>query len=215
MSTANTARTQVRRIPDRGHYDRETIHSILDSSFLCHVGFVHDGHPVVIPTAYGRDGDTLYIHGSAASRMQRDISQGIEVCITVTVLDGLVLARSGFNSSMNYRSVVVFGVATPVAGDEEKTRVLAIVSDQILRGRWRDIRPPSPQELKATNVLAIPLHEASAKVRSGGPHDDEDDYALDAWAGVVPVKMQYREPIADERLRDGIAVPGYVKKLRS
>lgn len=211
-SHASTPRIQVRRIPERGHYDRETIHSILDSSFLCHVGFVHDGHPVVVPTAFGRDGDTLYIHGSAASRMQRDVSQGVEVCVTVTVLDGLVLARSGFHSSMNYRSVVVFGTATPVTDDAEKTRVLAIISEQILRGRWSDVRPPNAQELKATSVLAIPLDEASAKIRDGGPKDDEGDYALDVWAGVVPATIQYGNPVADERMRAGIPVPEYVKK---
>jgi nitroimidazol reductase NimA-like FMN-containing flavoprotein (pyridoxamine 5'-phosphate oxidase superfamily) len=214
MSTAHTARTQVRRLPERGHYDRDTIHSILDSSFLCHVGFVHDGHPVVIPTGYGREGDTLYIHGSAASRMQRALAQSVEVCITVTLLDGLVLARSGFHSSMNYRSVVVFGAATPVLDDEQKNHALAIISDQILRGRWADVRPPSAQELKATSVLSIKLDEASAKVRTGHPKDDDEDYELNVWAGIVPVTLQYGEPIADPKLRDGISVPDYVNKLR-
>lgn len=209
-----TDRTRVRRIPERGHYDRGTIHSILSAAFLCHVGFVHEGAPLVIPTAFGLDAeqDTLYIHGSAASRMQRDLAAGIAVCLTVTVLDGLVLARSGFNSSMNYRSVVVLGQATPVTGASEKTRALAIISEQILRGRWKDVRGPNPRELKATSVLRLALTEASAKVRSGPPHDDAEDYALDAWAGVLPVLRGFGEAEPDPKLRAGIAVPAYVKR---
>lgn len=209
-----TERSRVRRMPERGYYDRDTIHSILNAAFLCHVGFVHEGAPMVIPTAFGLDGakNTLYIHGSAASRMQRELGEGIAVCITVTVLDGLVLARSGFNSSMNYRSVVVLGRAMPVSGDEEKTRALAIISEQILRGRWKDVRGPNPRELKATSVLRLPITEASAKVRSGPPHDDAEDYALDVWAGVLPVLRGFGEAEPDPELRDGIAVPEYVKR---
>src|SRR5947209_661817 len=202
-----TSRTQVRRLPERGHYDRETIYSILDSAFLCHVGFVHDGHPVVIPTAYGRDGDTLYIHGSAASRMQRDLAKGIDVCLTVTILDGLVLARSGFHSSMNYRSVVVFGIAEAIMDPEQKTHALAVISEQILKGRWNDVRGPNAQELKGTSVLKLPITEASAKIRVGPPKDDEEDYALPIWAGVLPLSAQYGEPIPDPKLDNGQAVP--------
>ncbi len=209
-----TDRTQVRRIPERGFYDRETIYPILDSSFLCHAGFVHNGHPVVIPTAFGRQGDTLFLHGSAASRMQRDLATGIEVCLTVTVLDGLVLARSGFHSSMNYRSVVVFGTATPITDPEEKARALTVISEQILRGRWAEVRPPSQQELKGTSVLSLALTEASAKVRSGPPKDDEEDYAMNVWAGVVPVTLCYGDPVPDDRMPSHIPVPGYVANLQ-
>ena len=210
---APTTRTQVRRLPERGHYDRETIYGILDAAFLCHVGFVHDGHPVVIPTAYGREEDTLYVHGSAASRMQRDLAQGIAVCVTVTILDGLVLARSGFHSSMNYRSVVVFGRAEPISDDEEKAHALAVISEQILRGRWAEIREPNSQELKGTSVLRIPIDEASAKIRIGPPKDDEEDYALPVWAGVVPITQQHESPVRDPRLAPDIPIPDYVVKL--
>ncbi len=209
-----TDRTKVRRLPERANFDRETVYSILDSTFVCHVGFVVDGRPVVIPTAFGREGDRLFIHGSAASRMQKKLREGIDVCLTVTLADGLVLARSGFNSSINYRSVVIFGKAVPVEDDAEKVLALKVFSDHVLPGRWEEIREPSPKELKATSVLAIDLEEVSAKVRTGDPHDDEEDYALPVWAGVLPMTVKFGEPIPDPRLQPGTRVPEYIEKAR-
>lgn len=205
-----TDRTRVRRLPERGHYDRETVYSILDEGYICHVGFVVDGKPVVIPTLYGREGDRLYIHGSAASRMLRDLSKGIDCCLTVTLVDALVLARSGFHSSMNYRSVVVFGRAAEITDPEEKNHALAVVSDHLLPGRWAEVRGPSAQELKGTSVLSIELSEVSAKIRTGGPIDDDEDYSLPVWAGVWPLQTRFEAPIPDAKLNDGIPVPGYV-----
>ena len=172
-----TERTRVRRLSKRGHYDRETIHAILDEALVCHVGFVVDGAPVVIPTIHWREGDTLYVHGSAASRMLRSLKGGVDACVTVTLVDGLVLARSAFHHSMNYRSVVVFGKAREVTG-EEKSSALDGLVEHVVKGRSRDARPPNEIELKQTLVLALPLEEASAKIRTGGPVDDEEDYAL-------------------------------------
>lgn len=192
-----TERTKVRRLPKRGHYDRETVHSILDEALICHVGFVVDASPVVIPTIHWREGDTLYVHGSSASRMLRSLKEGVDACVTVTLLDGLVLARSAFHHSMNYRSVVVFGNAREVDGDE-KVRALDSLVEHVMRGRSRDVRPPNEIELRATTVLALPLDEASAKIRTGPPVDDDEDYALPVWAGVVPMKLTRGEPIADE-----------------
>jgi len=208
-----TSRTTVKRLPKRAHYDAETVHAILDAAFICHVGYVIDGQPYVIPTAFGRDGEKLYIHGSAVSRTLKTLGDGVPMCLTVTLLDGLVLARSGFHSSMNYRSVVVIGTAQPVTGDE-KVHALAVISDQILKGRWDEIRGPSRKELSATTVLALPLEEASAKVRTGPPMDDEEDYAMPIWAGVVPLALKAGKPIADDRLPDSIPVPAYVKRRR-
>ncbi len=205
-----TERTKLKRIPERGTHDRETIYSILDGGFICHVGFVSDGHPFVIPTGYGRMGDDLYIHGSAASRMLRNLQKGVEICVTVTLLDGLVLARSAFHHSMNYRSVVVLGTATLVEG-EEKLTALRAISENIIRGRWDDVRQPSDQELKATSVLKLPIAEASAKIRTGGPKDDEQDYALPVWAGILPLKMVPGEPEMDAKMKFAAAVPGYVQ----
>ncbi len=203
-----TDRTRVRRLPKRGHYDRETIHAILDEALICHVGFIVDGAPVVIPTIHWREGDTLYVHGSAASRMLRSLKGGVEACVTVTLLDGLVLARSAFHHSMNYRSVVVFGKAREVTGEEKGSALEGLV-EHVVRGRSRDIRPPNEIELKQTLVLALPLEEASAKIRTGGPVDDEEDYAMPIWAGVVPLKLTPGEPIAD----DGVTaeVPDYLR----
>lgn len=207
-----TARTRVVREADRAVYDRETVYRILDEGFLCHAGFVVDGQPFVIPTSYGRNDSTLYIHGSAASRMLRQMQkEGAAVCITVTLLDGLVLARSVFNHSMNYRSVVVLGKATVVDDPAEKLTALRILSEHILPGRWDDSRQPNERELKATSVLRVPIEEFSAKVRVGPPIDDEEDYAFPTWAGVVPLEMAAGEPIDDERLLPGQKVPGYVK----
>jgi nitroimidazol reductase NimA-like FMN-containing flavoprotein (pyridoxamine 5'-phosphate oxidase superfamily) len=202
-----TGRTQVRRYPNRGVYDRAQVHGILDEGFLCHVGFAVDGQPFVIPTGYARSGDQIYIHGSAASRMLRTIHQGVDVCVTVTLVDALVLARSGFHHSMNYRSVVVLGKARQVTDREEKLHALRSFTNHIVPGRWDEVRPPTDQELKATTVLALPLDEVSAKMRSGGPIDDDEDYALPIWAGIVPVRTQMGEPLADGRVPDGIPAP--------
>lgn len=200
-----TGRTQLRRYPTRGSFDSETIYSILDEGFLCHVGFAVDGQPVVIPTGYARSGDRLYIHGSAASRMLRTLDSGVDVCVTVTLLDGLVLARSGFHHSMNYRSVVVMGKARLVSGREEKLEALRAFTNHVVPGRWDEVRPPTEQELKATTVLAIPIEEASAKMRSGPPIDDEEDYSLPVWAGVIPAGLRFGAPVDDPRLKEGIA----------
>ncbi|HYK02660.1 MAG TPA: pyridoxamine 5'-phosphate oxidase family protein [Thermoanaerobaculia bacterium] len=204
-----TERTRVRRLPKRGQYDAPTIHAILDEAMICHVGFVVDGAPVVIPTIHWRDGDTLYLHGSAASRMLRSLKNGVEACVTVTLLDGLVLARSAFHHSMNYRSVVVFGQAREVVDETEKVRALEVLVEHVVRGRSKDIRQPNDKELRQTLVLAMPLEEASAKIRTGGPVDDDEDYALPIWAGVLPLTLAPGEPIADTGVTAD--VPGYVK----
>jgi len=212
MSTFTpTERTTLKRLPKRGAYDRETVFRILDEGFVCHVGFVVDGQPYVIPTNYGRSGETLYLHGSAASRMLRTLSEGIPVCVTVTLVDGLVLARSAFHHSVNYRSVVVFGTARLVVEPREKMEALRQFTEHIMKGRWEDIRQPSEQELKGTTVLALPLEEVSAKVRTGGPIDDEEDYALPMWAGVLPLPVTPATPIPDARLKAGTAIPPYMQ----
>ena len=190
-----TERTKVRRLPDRGKYDAESVYGILDEAFICHVGFVVDGQPYVIPTGFARVNDTLYIHGSAASRMLRTLADGVQVCVTVTLVDGIVMARSGFHSSMNYRSVVILGRAMPVEGRDEKLAALAAFSEQVMPGRWKDLRDTTDAELKGTLVLSLPLKEVSAKVRTGPPKDDEEDYALPLWAGVVPLKLTAGTPI--------------------
>jgi uncharacterized protein len=207
-----TARTRVNRLPKRGDYSQKTIYGILDAAFLCHVGFVVEGQPYVIPTGYGRSGNTLYLHGSAASRMLRTLADGVDVCVTVTVLDGIVLARSAFHHSMNYRSVVILGKASPIESDEEKTAALHAISENIMRGRWDDVRKPTSQELKATAVLTLPIDEASAKIRTGPPLDDEEDYAMPVWAGVLPMAMKAGEPMADSRIVPGVKVPEYLKR---
>jgi uncharacterized protein len=207
-----TARTRVLREPKRGAYDRDTVYHILDEGFLCHIGFVVDGQPFVIPTSYGRKDASLYIHGSAASRMLRQMQQdGAPVCVTVTLLDGLVLARSVFNHSMNYRSVVILGNATLVDDPEEKLAALRILAEHILPGRWDDARQPNDRELKATSVLRVPIEEFSAKVRTGPPIDDEEDYAFPTWAGVLPLAMVASTPIADTRLPSGKEAPVYLR----
>ncbi|HKS25253.1 MAG TPA: pyridoxamine 5'-phosphate oxidase family protein [Thermoanaerobaculia bacterium] len=192
-----TTRTTVRRLSDRGVYDRDTIHAILDEALICHVGFIVDGQPFVIPTIHWRDGDTLYVHGSAASRMLRTLRGGVDACVTVTLLDGLVLARSAFNHSMNYRSVVVLGKAREVDDRDEKLRALDRLVHHITPERAAEVRAPNESELRQTIVLALPLAEASAKVRSGPPIDDDEDYALGVWAGVVPISIVKGEPIRD------------------
>ncbi|HMJ25959.1 MAG TPA: pyridoxamine 5'-phosphate oxidase family protein [Pyrinomonadaceae bacterium] len=205
-----TPRTTLKRVPTRGSYDRETIEAILDEGFICHVGFVSDGKPFVIPTGYARVGDRLIIHGSQASRMLRTLGQGIDVCVTVTLVDGLVLARSAFHHSMNYRSVVVFGRATVVEGPDDKIAALRALSEHMIPGRWDDVRGPSEQEMKQTTVLSLPLTEASAKVRTGPPLDDEEDYDLPVWTGVIPLRMVAGEPFDDERIPAKSEIPKYV-----
>jgi len=209
MTFAQTNRTNLKRLPKRGHFDRDTVYGILDEGFICHVGFVVDGQPFVIPTGYARVDDKLFIHGSQASRMLRSLSGGVDACVTVTLVDGLVLARSAFHHSINYRSVVVFGRATLVDDVEEKKAALFAFSEQVVRGRWNDVRQPTESELKQTTVLSLPLLEVSAKVRTGPPIDDEEDYSLPIWAGVVPLRLVADSPISDPRLPDGIDPPAY------
>jgi len=209
-----TERTKVRRLPDRGKYDTESVYGILDEAFICHVGFVVEGQPYVIPTGFARVNDTLYIHGSAASRMLRTLADGVQVCVTVTLIDGIVMARSGFHSSMNYRSVIILGRATQVEGRDEKLAALVAFSEQVMPGRWKDLRETTDAELKGTLVLTLPLKEVSAKVRSGPPKDDEADYALPLWAGVVPLKLSAATPIDDPRLPKGIEPPGYARNYK-
>jgi hypothetical protein len=206
-----TDRTQVKRLPKRGHYDRETIYKILDTAFVCHVGFSVDGQPFVIPTNYGRSGDTLYLHGSAASRMLKALSADAPVCVTVTHVDGLVLARSAFHHSVNYRSVVILGTARLVEDPAEKMEALRIFTEHVVKGRWDDVRRPTEQELKATTVLSLPLEEVSAKVRTGGPVDDEADYALPVWAGVLPLEMVVKAPEPDALRKSHPPIPDYLK----
>jgi len=205
-----TEHTKVKRLPKRAAYDRETIYKILDEAFVCHVGFMANEKPFVIPTGYARLDDNLLIHGSAASRMMRNLSEGIEVCVTVTLIDGLVLARSAFHHSMNYRSVVIFGRAKLIGDEQEKFDALRAFTEHIAPRRWADIRPPTEKELKATTVLSLPIEEASAKIRTGNPVDDAEDYNLDVWAGVIPVELKAGKPIDDRQLKSGISVPEYV-----
>jgi len=209
--SASSARTRLVREADRAVYDRAAAYKILDEGFICHVGFVVDGQPFVIPTGYGRVGDNLYIHGSAASRMLRRVNEGIAVCVTVTLLDGLVLARSIFNHSMNYRSVVILGTVRAVNDPKEKLEALRLLSEHILPGRWVESRQPNEKELKATSVLRLPIEEFSAKVRQGPVVDDEEDYAFSTWAGVIPLEMVAGQPIDDERLMPGVRVPEYAR----
>lgn len=205
-----TKRTTLKRLPKRASYKRKIIYDILDEGFICHVGFIDTDHPVVIPTAYGRLGDLLYIHGSAASRMLRSLADGVPICATVTLVDGLVLARSAFHHSMNYRSVVVFGTASVVTDPTEKVQALRAFSEHVLPGRWADVREPNEVELKQTLVLSIPLSEASAKIRTGPPVDEESDYDLPVWAGELPLDIVARKPVGDRRLSAGIRVPSYL-----
>ena len=205
-----TGRTRIHRLPQRGNYDRETIHAILDEALICHVGFVSGGRPVVIPTIHTRVGEHLYFHGSPAAGLLRTLTAGGEACVTVTLLDGLVLARSAFHHSMNYRSVVVFGKAEEVTERDEKLRVLAALVEHVCRGRSADARGPTEKELKQTIVLRLPIAEASAKIRTGPPADDGEDYALPIWAGVLPLTLQPLTPMADNTL----PVPDYVARYR-
>ena len=207
-------RIRVVREPQRGVYDQETIYRILDEGLVCHVGFSAEGQPFVIPTLYARIGDAIYFHGSAASRMLRGVSEGRSVCVTVTLVDGIVLARSVFNHSMNYRSVVALGKATLVDREEEKLEALRAFTEKILSHRWADARQPNEKELKATSILRLPLTEASAKVRIGPPEDDAPDYALRVWAGVIPLRTVAGAPIRDERCDLGIPLPAYAANYK-
>ena len=211
---APSDRTRVRRLPKRGVYDRAAIDTILDEGIVCHVGFVHEGAPVVIPTGYARSGDEVFVHGSVASRMLRSLAGSAEICVTVTLLDGLVLARSAFHHSMNYRSVVVFGRARALETVDEKREALRLFTEHLIPGRWDTIRPPTEKELSATLVLALPLDEASAKTRSGPPLDDDEDYALPIWAGVQPFMFSAGVAVPDPRLTPGIPVPEHIESFR-
>jgi nitroimidazol reductase NimA-like FMN-containing flavoprotein (pyridoxamine 5'-phosphate oxidase superfamily) len=204
-------RTRVKRLPARAAYERATIDAILDEGLVCHVGFTIEAQPFVIPTAYARVGDALFVHGSAASRMLRGLASGLPACVTVTLIDGLVLARSAFHQSMNYRSVVILGVATLVSEPEEKLAALEAIVNHLIPGRWSEVRPPNEQELKATSVLRIPLAEASAKIRTGGPLDDAEDMALPCWAGVLPLRLAASAPIAEPGLGPGRPLPEAVR----
>lgn len=211
---AATGRTTIRRLPARGSYDRDVIYSILDEALVCHVGFVIDGTPYVIPTGFGRVDDRLYIHGSAASRMLRSLTSGVEVCVTVTILDGLVLARSAFHHSMNYRSVVVLGRATEVSDAGEKLDALSRFVEHVIPGRTAHARMPNADELRKTLVLALPLDEVSAKIRTGPPVDDQEDYGMDVWAGVLPLRLTAEAPIPDPRLSSTVSVPMHVSRYQ-
>lgn len=206
-----TPKTQVKRAPKRGHYDFDTVASILDEGLVCHVGFVVDQQPFVIPTAYGRVDDKVYIHGASASRMIKSLSAGLDVCLTVTLLDGLVLARSVYHHSMNYRSVVLFGRAQVVANPAEKMTALKAFTEHVMRGRWDDVRSPNPAELAATSVLSLPIAEASAKIRTGPPIDDAADYSLPVWAGVLSFAPVSGAPVVDPQLPPEFSIPDNVR----
>lgn len=210
----SSERTTVKRMPHRGVYDRETINAILDEGLVCHLGFTVDGQPYVLPTIYARDTDQLLIHGSAASRMLRNVRGGIAVCATVTLIDGLVLARSAYHHSMNYRSVVVLGTATEICDRRCKLAAMRTIVDHVVPGRWEEVRPPSETEIRATMVLSLPLNEVSAKVRTGPPIDDEEDYSRANWAGVLPLSLDAHAPVADPQLAPEIRAPSYVRFYR-
>ena len=204
----------MRRLPERGSRERALVHAILDEGLICHVGFATERGPVVIPTLYARDGERLYLHGSPASRMLRDLARGVPVCITVTLVDGLVLARSAFHHSMNYRSAVLFGTARELDDIAEKRRALARIVEHVVPGRTPDTRPPNEFEEKFTRVLAVEIEEASAKVRDGGPKDDEADLALPHWAGVIPLRLAPGEPLADQTAPPAVPAPAYAERYR-
>ena len=206
-----TPRTKLKRLPKRGSHERQVINDILDEGFICHVGFVVEGRPVVIPTGYGRVGDRLIIHGSQASRMLRAVGQGIDVCVTVTLIDGLVLARSAFHHSMNYRSVVIFGQASLIEDEEEKAAALLALSEHMIPGRWNEVRLPNQSEMRQTTVLSLPIEEASAKIRVGPPLDDAEDYQLPVWAGVLPLHVVAGEAVTDPDSQVVAPLPEYVR----
>ncbi|MCU0238888.1 MAG: pyridoxamine 5'-phosphate oxidase family protein [Pyrinomonadaceae bacterium] len=207
-----TPRNQVRRVAKRGKYDKETIYDILDKAFLCHISFVLDGQPFIIPTLYARVDDAIYIHGSHISRMLKHLETGEKICLAVTHVDGIVLARSAFHHSMNYRSAVIFGTGKLVESDEEKLIALKAISDNILQERWEDCREPNQKELNVTSVIKIEIETASAKIREGMPIDDDSDYNSSFWAGILPINQTFGEPIDDDKLADGIELPNYLKR---
>jgi len=209
-----TERTTLKRLPKRGSFDREVINTILDEGFVCHVGFVADDKPVVIPTGYARMGENLIIHGSRASRMLCALGKEVDVCVTVTLIDGLVLARSAFHHSMNYRSVVVFGRANAIETRTEKLAALRALSEHMIPGRWDYVREPNERELQQTTVLSVPLNEASAKIRTGQPVDDDEDYDLPIWAGILPLRLFAQTPVADPLLRMDVDIPDHVRSYR-
>ncbi len=209
-----TERTALKRLPKRGSFDRDAINAILDEGFVCHVGFIADNKPVVIPTGYARMDQHLIIHGSRASRMLCALGKEIDVCVTVTLIDGLVLARSAFHHSMNYRSVVVFGRAAAIETRTEKLAALRALSEHMIPGRWDYVREPNERELQQTTVLSVPLNEASAKIRTGPPVDDDEDYDLPIWAGILPLRMSAQTPVADPLLRMDVDIPGHVLSYR-
>jgi len=204
----------VRRNPPRGHYDRATIDAILDEGFVGHLGFAVNGQTYVIPTSYGRDGDRLLIHGSAGSRMMLTLDEPLDVCLTVTLVDGVVIARAAFNQSINYRSVVVLGKARTLTDPAEKLDALITISERLVPNCWRSLRPPSKKELAATSIAELSLAEASAKVRTGPPVDEDDDYALPTWAGVIPVRTEFGDPVPDPRNLPGLETPDHVSTFR-
>lgn len=208
----NTEKSKVKRAPKRGIYDKEKIFEILDKEFLCHVGFIHHDSPVVIPTMYGRKDETLYIHGSSVSRLITELEKGVDICVSVANISGIVLARSLFHHSLNYESAVIFGTGTLVS-DDEKEDSLKVISDHMLKGRWEEARKPNEKELKATKVIKITIDEASAKVRTGDPADDDEDYDLDVWAGVLPIIKSFGNPINDTKLKEGIAISESIKRV--
>ncbi len=208
-----TDKSKVKRIPKRGFYDKDTIYRILDNDFVCQIGFVYNNYPVVIPTIYGRKGDTLYFHGASVSRMLQTIEKGVQISLNVTKTNGLVLARSAFHHSLNYESVTIFGHATLVKKEEDKINALHIISDQIIPKRWEEVRAPNKKELNVTKVLQLKITEASAKIRDEGVNDDKEDYELDIWAGILPIEKQFGIPIKDDKLKDGISIPKSVKNL--
>jgi uncharacterized protein len=203
----STARTRVKRLSKRAVYDKARVHEILDEGYICHVGFVRGGQPFVIPTLYARSGEMLYIHGSGVSRMLNTLAEGVEVCVTVTLVDAYVLARSAFHHSMNYRSVVILGRARLLEERQEMMRALEALTEHVVPGRWSEVRAPNELEMRQTAVLALPLEEVSAKVRTGPPGDDAEDYALPVWAGVVPIRTALAEPLDDGRVPPGIEAP--------
>jgi nitroimidazol reductase NimA-like FMN-containing flavoprotein (pyridoxamine 5'-phosphate oxidase superfamily) len=215
MAVAPSQRTRVRRTPARGNYERDTIHAVLDETLISHVGFAPDGEPVVIPMLHARVDERLYLHGSSASRLMRSLAAGAPVCVTATLVDGLVLARSAFHHSINYRSVVVFGTAHLVEPETERLEALELFTEKLVPGRWPEVRPPTRQELKGTKVLSLPIDEASAKVRTGPPVDDDEDYDLPVWAGVLPMSTAVHAPEPDPRLDPGIEMPGHVARWRA
>ena len=209
-----TPRNRVRRLPERADYDRDTIYSIIDEALICHVGFTVDGQPFVIPTIHARMDDTLILHGAKASRLLKHVQSGAAMCVAVTLLDGLVVARSAFHNSMNFRSVVLFGTGYVIEGEEERLAALAAITDHVVPGRWRDSRPPNRKELNATTVVALPIESATAKLRAGPPGDDDEDYSLPIWAGVIPIQQTFGAPEDDPRLTDGVPAPDYITGYR-